>query len=428
MKMSEIISDDIISKDKRKPSEWVKPRTKPVSQDYFGNRKTPKSPDREVQEKPKQKEWFEESISDHTMTLLKILKDNDMDALSKFVDTHPELSDDLTYKTAQRILKSVKSHDNDLEKYRHSISESSMASATRKPQGSKFGGYYKGTQKGAPKPGQSFGSACESKDEDEEDIPPPENAKKTQIAGTLGTYKKANDFFDLLDKENEKPHTHKVPKKIKTLDFGAGKGHGTPHLGKDAESYEPYPSEDFKPHFIEVSKIPSNRYHRIVNLNVLNVVPNTKRRRDRDEIVKNIGRVLAPGGFAIVTTRGRDVLTIKGRPGKEEMSMISSIGTYQKGFTQKELREYIQKVLGENFEVRSIKLGPAGVIIKKLRKDKHIEEESTEGPLGMMGEVAPPGKEKLVRSLKKEYPGHPEKAFATAWAIKNGTVNHKGKK
>lgn len=34
-------------------------------------------------------------------------------------------------------------------------------------------------------------------------------------------------------------------------------------------------------------------------------------------------------------------------------------------------------------------------------------------------ESAPPGEEKLVKSLKKEYPGHEDKAFATAWSIYN---------
>lgn len=36
-----------------------------------------------------------------------------------------------------------------------------------------------------------------------------------------------------------------------------------------------------------------------------------------------------------------------------------------------------------------------------------------------LGEKAPPGEEALVKDLKKEYPGHPEKAFATAWSIYN---------
>jgi hypothetical protein len=34
-------------------------------------------------------------------------------------------------------------------------------------------------------------------------------------------------------------------------------------------------------------------------------------------------------------------------------------------------------------------------------------------------EKAPPGMEDMVLKLKKEYPGHPEKAFATAWSIYN---------
>lgn len=186
-----------------------------------------------------------------------------------------------------------------------------------------------------------------------EDLPPPENARKTQIASTLGTYKKAGAMLD------------KAGIKGKSLDFGAGLGKGTAELGKDAESYEPYPREDFKPHYIDATKIPSNSYSRIVNLNVLNVVPNVEGHRIRDEIVRQIGRVLAPGGMALITTRGRDVLTIKGTPGEEPMSMISSIGTYQKGFTNAELKEYVQSVLGDNFDVSSAKLGPAGVMIKK---------------------------------------------------------------
>ena len=34
-------------------------------------------------------------------------------------------------------------------------------------------------------------------------------------------------------------------------------------------------------------------------------------------------------------------------------------------------------------------------------------------------EKAPPGMEDMVLKLKKEYPGHPERAFATAWSIYN---------
>jgi hypothetical protein len=42
------------------------------------------------------------------------------------------------------------------------VKEGDMASAAHHPSGAKFGGYYKGTQKGAPRPGQGFGSMEES--------------------------------------------------------------------------------------------------------------------------------------------------------------------------------------------------------------------------------------------------------------------------
>lgn len=198
-----------------------------------------------------------------------------------------------------------------------------------------------------------------------EDLPPPENARKTQIAGTLPTYKKAADMIA------------KTGVQGKALDFGAGLGHGTGELGTDTHSYEPFPGEKFKPHFVDVTKIPDNTYHKIVNLNVLNVVPNVGDHRIRDSIVKNIGRVLAPGGVAIITTRGKDVLTIKGTPGEEPMSMISKIGTYQKGFSQVELAQYVRSLLGDGFDVSSIKLGPAGVMIKK--KSEMSESGDTDG-------------------------------------------------
>ena len=74
---------------------------------------------------------------------------------------------------------------------------------------------------------------------------------------------------------------------------------------------------------------------------------------------------------------------------------------------------------------------------KELEKgmDVHIEQNMGPGTGGMeedyasmgtgMGtqggvvETAPPGMEAMVMKLKKEYPGEPEKAFATAWSIYN---------
>ena len=58
---------------------------------------------------------------------------------------------------------------------------------------------------------------------------------------------------------------------------------------------------------------------------------------------------------------------VKGALGSEPRSIITSAGTYQKGFTQSELKEYVSEILGSDFSVSTLKgLGKAGVKIKKL--------------------------------------------------------------
>ena len=179
------------------------------------------------------------------------------------------------------------------------------------------------------------------------EMPPAANAQKTQIAGTLPTYMKADTLLTDLSGEG------------KTLDYGAGLGLSQRELGYD--TFEPFPRSGFEPTYSAGTDIPDASYGRVTNLNVLNVVP----KETRDSIVLDIGRILEPNGTAIITTRGRDVLNAKGTAGPEDMSIITSAGTYQKGFTQKELREYIQATLGDNFEVTNNQLGAAGVTIRK---------------------------------------------------------------
>lgn len=183
------------------------------------------------------------------------------------------------------------------------------------------------------------------------ELPPAENSRLTQIVGTTSTYEKAYKLLDDLGVPGDR------------LDFGAGLGVGTQKVG--AMTYEPFPPPNFKPDFQSPDEIPSDSFSAVTNFNVLNVVP----RETRDEIVQNIGRILKPEGTAIITTRGKDVLNAKGTPGNEPMSLIIGNGAkarYQKGFTQKELQEYIQETLGSGFAVKPVKLGAAGVQIKKL--------------------------------------------------------------
>jgi len=180
----------------------------------------------------------------------------------------------------------------------------------------------------------------------------PKATKETQRPNTLATYKKVNEkyFKDI---------------KGKTLDFGAGLGLGSKEL-KNADAFEPFPKKGFKPKYTKTEQIPNNSYSKIANLNVLNVVP----KNVRDGIVSNIGRVLKPKGTAIISTRGdKEVLATKtGTPGKEYASIILEDGRYQKGFNQKELKEYIGETLGqENFDIETVPgIGKAAVkIIKK---------------------------------------------------------------
>ena len=182
------------------------------------------------------------------------------------------------------------------------------------------------------------------------ELPEAKASQKTQIPGTEPTYRKA---YDIL--EREKPGGH-------TLDYGAGLGHGSRLMG--AESFEPFPREGFSPTFIRPEDIPTEEFDRLVNLNVLNVLP----RDVRDATVENIGRVMRPGGMGIVTTRGRDVLNAAGEAGPEPMSKITSIGTYQKGFSPEELREYLTYMLGKDYDISRLNLGPAGAMVRKKGK------------------------------------------------------------
>ena len=179
-------------------------------------------------------------------------------------------------------------------------------------------------------------------------LPPAENASRTQIIGTLPTYEKAGNILRQQGATG------------RGIDFGAGLGEGAKALGKDFDTYEPF-AKNWTPTYSKAADVPSDEYGQLTNLNVLNVVP----REVRDEIVQDIGRVMQPGGMGIITTRGKDVMNAKGLAGPEPMSVITSRDTYQKGFNKDELEEYLKYMLGDNFEIGRLNLGPAGAMIKK---------------------------------------------------------------
>ena len=190
----------------------------------------------------------------------------------------------------------------------------------------------------------------------------PKDSQKTQCGTTTGTYKKARA---LLPEGN-------------TLDYGAGLGLGAKKI--KADTFEPYVrakkegKDTFVPTYTDASKIPNNSYKNITNLNVLNTV----QPEVRDTIVRDIGRILAPNGNAIITTRGIDVFgtstnPVIGKLGKEPGSVITSRRTYQKGFTNPELLEYVQNTLGKNFTVSRLPTTLGGASVKIVKKSAQTE-------------------------------------------------------
>lgn len=189
----------------------------------------------------------------------------------------------------------------------------------------------------------------------------------TQIASTVATYKKI------------KPQLNQG----KTMDFGAGKNiSGKANIKSD--TYEPFPEKGFDPTFNDASAIPDNSYDNVINNAVLNVVPQDI----RDGIVKDIGRILKPGGKGFINVRGKDVFEAKHTLINKENAevIVDSTGAYQKGFTDNELVDYLEDVLGDGFDVRmsSNEFGKVSAVITK-RSDDGLA--SVKG--GFIDEVSP---------------------------------------
>lgn len=170
----------------------------------------------------------------------------------------------------------------------------------------------------------------------------------TQITSTANTYKKIKPLL----------------KEGKTLDYGAGRNIGKVALG--ADTFEPYPVKGITPTYKDSKQIPDASYDNVVSNAVLNVVPDDV----RDSIVKDIGRILRPGGKAFINVRGRDVLDAKGIEVIDRDNLeviIKSNGAYQKGFRQKELTDYLRKTLGPGFSVKSAgdQFGTVSAVVEK---------------------------------------------------------------
>ena len=176
----------------------------------------------------------------------------------------------------------------------------------------------------------------------------------TQRKNTRGMYVKALSWL-----RNELPSAKTV------LDYGAGLGLGTEDMRSnnpdmDIECYEPNPQrwQGTKPPTYTNNTQINKNYDLILNTNVLNVVE----KPIRDLIVKDISSHLNMGGKALITTRAWNVIVneTKNYTLADEYHAVWVNGgkngpIYQKGFDAKELKEYLEGVLGNDFTVERTK-------------------------------------------------------------------------
>ena len=160
----------------------------------------------------------------------------------------------------------------------------------------------------------------------------------------------------------------------KILDASSGLGVGTligqNEFGFDVTDIEPYPSSTrsyiwdadkkdvvrqdgvpYVPMFTDYSTH-DDKYDAIISSAVLNVTPQDQ----RDALVVKMGEMLNPGGKMYVTTRGVSDVNQLAKTGKNiQLGPAEWIETthnsYQKGFTNPELKAYLEDALGPGFTV-----------------------------------------------------------------------------
>lgn len=183
-----------------------------------------------------------------------------------------------------------------------------------------------------------------------------ESRNPTQISGTVKSYRK---IYDALKAEGFNGTV---------LDASSGLGYGTragiEEYGFNVEDIEPFPDSSYKPKYTDYSKL-HKKYDVIISNAVLNVLPQDQ----RDALVVKMGQMLNDGGRMFINVRGTDVRNASSKVPIDEANMeyyISNTGSYQKGFTKKELVAYLSDALGKNYTiVGTNKFGAVSAVVTK---------------------------------------------------------------
>ena len=170
----------------------------------------------------------------------------------------------------------------------------------------------------------------------------------TQVAGTVGTYKKVGEWI----RKN-------LGDDARVLDASSGMGLGTQTLreqGMDIEDVEPYQSEERKqtnPATYSSYGDINGKFDYIISNAVLNVIPDDW----RSNVLHDMASRLKDGGRLFINTRkSGEEKTIKDKieldsPQEVLVKRNGKIASYQRFFTPKELKEWVENELGDGYSV-----------------------------------------------------------------------------
>lgn len=189
----------------------------------------------------------------------------------------------------------------------------------------------------------------------------------TQITGTVKSYRK---IYDKLRAEGFDGTI---------LDASSGLGYGTragrTEYGFSVDDIEPFPDAKYHPNYTDYSTL-DKTYDVIISNAVLNVIPQDL----RDAMVVKIGEMLNPGGRAFINVRGSDVKNAGSKVAIHADRMeyfISNTGSYQKGFTSKELVGYLRDALGDGFTVEPTKeFGAVSAVVTRKKGSEVVTRYS----------------------------------------------------
>ena len=232
----------------------------------------------------------------------------------------------------------------------------------------------------------------------------------TQVAGTVGTYKKVGAWAE-----------KNLGKDARILDASSGMGLGTQELrnqGFNIEDVEPYQSEDRKKNnpatYSSYNEV-KGKYDLIISNAVLNVIPDNW----RSNVLHDMASRLNDGGKLFINTRKageekgiKDKIELDS-PQEVLVKRNGKIASYQRFYTPKELKEWVEKELGEGYEVEvaneknSGTKGLAAVVITKKAPEESVPTPNKNGGKGSVADAKVQQKLEQTKTLYEKRPTNP---------------------